>query len=39
MIGSTVDTRPAALLLRLDTGNVEAVLSAIESRPGRPVSR
>ena len=35
----TVDTRSAALLLRLDKDNVEAVLSAIESRTGKPVSR
>ena len=35
----TVGTRSAALLLRLDKDNVEAVLSAIESRTGKPVSR
>jgi hypothetical protein len=35
----TVDARPAALLLRLDKDNVDAVLSAFESRTGKSVSR
>jgi hypothetical protein len=39
MIGRTVGTRSAALPVRLDTGHVGAVLSAFESRAGRPVNR
>jgi len=39
MIGRTVGTLSAALLLRLDTVNVDAVLLAFESRTGRPVIR
>lgn len=35
----TIDTRPSALLLRLDKDNVEAILSALESRTGRSVTR
>jgi hypothetical protein len=35
----TLDTRPAALLLRLDKDNVDAILSAFEARTGKPVSR